>query len=256
MERKGRETMERLQKAIASSGYTSRRKAEDLIRAGRVEVNGEVVSELGFKVKQGDLIMIDGKALEGENKVYYVFYKPKSCICTLSDELGRKTVIDYFEGVKERIYPVGRLDYDTTGLLLMSNDGEFANLMMHPSSHLEKVYEVTISGLISGETLHKLEKGIYLEGVKTLPCKIKVVGKDVEHQTTMLMIKLIEGKNRQVKKMFETMGHRVKRLHRSQIGFIQLKGLRPGEYRMLKPQEVKDLKKLALYKKQKNIQRG
>lgn len=246
--------MERLQKAIANSGYTSRRKAEDLIRAGRVEVNGEVVSELGFKVKQGDLIMIDGKALEGENKVYYVFYKPKSCICTLSDELGRKTVIDYFEGIKERIYPVGRLDYDTTGLLFMSNDGEFANLMMHPSSHLEKVYEVTVSGLVSGETLHKLEKGIYLEGVKTLPCKIKVVGKDVEHQTTMLMIKLVEGKNRQVKKMFETMGHKVKRLHRSQIGLIQLKGLRPGEYRILKPQEVKDLKKMALYKKERNAQ--
>ncbi len=255
MERKGRETMERLQKAIANSGYTSRRKAEDLIRAGRVEVNGEVVSELGFKVKQGDLIMIDGKALEGENKVYYVFYKPKSCICTLSDELGRKTVIDYFEGIKERIYPVGRLDYDTTGLLFMSNDGEFANLMMHPSSHLEKVYEVTVSGLVTGETLHKLEKGIYLEGVKTLPCKIKVVGKDVEHQTTMLMIKLVEGKNRQVKKMFETMGHKVKRLHRSQIGLIQLKGLKPGEYRILKPQEVKDLKKMALYKKERNAQR-
>lgn len=119
--------MERLQKAIAASGYTSRRKAEDLIRQGRVKVNGEVVSELGFKVKQGDLIMVDDKALEGENKVYYLFYKPQGCICTLSDELGRPTVIDYFNDVSERIYPVGRLDYDTTGVLLMSNDGEFAN---------------------------------------------------------------------------------------------------------------------------------
>lgn len=247
--KKGHDTMERLQKAIAASGYTSRRKAEDLIRAGRVKVNGEVISELGFKVKQGDLIMIDDKAIEGENKVYYAFYKPKGCICSLSDELGRKTVIDYFEDVKERIYPVGRLDYDTTGMLFMSNDGEFANLMMHPSSHLEKVYEVTLSGLVSGETLHKLEKGVYLEGVKTLPCKIKVVGKDIEHQTTMLIIKLVEGKNRQVKKMFESMGHTVKRLHRCQIGLINLKGLRPGEYRRLKPQEVKDLKKMALTKK-------
>ena len=153
--------MERLQKAIATSGYTSRRKAEDLIREGRVKVNGEVISEMGFKVKKGDLIMIDDKALEGQNKVYYVFYKPKGCICSLSDELGRKTVIDYFEDIKERIYPVGRLDYDTTGLLLMSNDGDFANLMMHPSSHLEKVYEVTVSGLVNGDTLHKLEKGVY-----------------------------------------------------------------------------------------------
>lgn len=252
MEWKGRDTMERLQKAIAASGYTSRRKAEDLIRQGRVKVNGEVVSELGFKVKKGDMIMVDDNALEGENKVYYLFYKPKGCICTLSDELGRKTVVDYFEEVEERIYPVGRLDYDTTGVLIMSNDGEFANLLMHPSSHLEKIYEVTVDGLISGETLHKLETGVYLEGVKTLPCKIKVTGKDTEHKTTMLMIKLVEGKNRQVKKMFESMGHRVKRLHRIQIGFINLKGLTPGTYRRLKPQEVKDLKALALAKKEAN----
>ena len=241
--------MERLQKVIAASGYTSRRKAEDLIRQGRVKVNGEVVSELGVKVKKGDLIMVDDHALEGENKVYYLFYKPKGCICSLSDELGRETVVDYFEEVPERIYPVGRLDYDTTGVLMMSNDGEFANLMMHPSSHLEKVYEVTVDGLVNGETLHKLETGVYLEGVKTLPCKIKVTNKDIEHKTTMLLIKLVEGKNRQVKKMFESMGHRVKRLHRIQIGFINLKGLKPGEYRRLKPQEVKDLKALALKKK-------
>ncbi|MDE6952659.1 MAG: rRNA pseudouridine synthase [Erysipelotrichales bacterium] len=244
--------MERLQKAIAASGYTSRRKAEDLIRAGRVKVNGEVVSELGFKVKKGDLIEVDNQVLEGENKVYYMFYKPKGCICSLSDEFGRMTVVDFFKDVNERIYPVGRLDYDTTGVLLMSNDGEFANLMMHPSSHLEKVYEVTIDGLITGETLHQLEKGIYLEGVKTLPCKIKVTGKDMEHKTTMLMIKLVEGKNRQVKKMFETVGHKVKRLHRSQVGTVNLKGLRPGEYRIMKPQEVKELKTLALEKKIKN----
>lgn len=247
--------MERLQKAIAASGYTSRRKAEDLIVAGRVKVNGEVVSELGFKVKKGDLIMVDGKALEGENKVYYVFYKPKGCICTLSDELNRPTVIDYFPEVKERIYPVGRLDYDTTGVLLMSNDGEFANLMMHPSSHLEKVYEVTLDGLVDGQTLHQLEKGVYLEGAKTLPCKIKVTAKDMEHKTTMLMIKLVEGKNRQVKKMFESMGHRVKRLHRIQVGIIDLKGLTPGHYRLLKPQEVKDLKTLAMTKKASNEKR-
>lgn len=255
MDTKGRETMERLQKAIAASGLTSRRKAEDLIRQGRVKVNGEVVSELGFKVKQGDLILVDDKALEGENKVYYVFYKPKGCICSLNDELGRETVIDYFSDVKERIYPVGRLDYDTTGLLLMTNDGEFANLMMHPSSHLEKVYEVTVTGLVNGETLHKLEKGIYLEGVKTLPCKIKVVGKDNEHKTTMLMIKLVEGKNRQVKKMFETMGHNVKMLHRVQVGGINLKGLKPGRYRILKPREVKELKNMAIAKKNTQLTR-
>ncbi len=244
--------MERLQKAIAASGYTSRRKAEDLIRQGRVKVNGEVVNELGFKVKRGDLIMVDNQVLEGENKVYYLFYKPKGCICSLSDELGRKTVVDYFTDVPERIYPVGRLDYDTTGVLILSNDGEFANLLMHPSSHLEKVYEVTVDGLVNGETLHKLETGVYLEGVKTLPCKIKVTNKDIDHKTTMLLIKLVEGKNRQVKKMFESMGHKVKRLHRVQIGFVNLKGLTPGTYRRLKPQEVKDLKLMALAKKNTN----
>lgn len=237
--------MERLQKAIAASGYTSRRKAEDLIVQGKVEVNGKVVTELGTKVKQGDLITVEGKPLVGENKVYYVFYKPKGCVCTLDDEFDRPIITDYFTEVKERIYPVGRLDFDTTGLIIMSNDGEFANMIMHPRSHLEKIYEVSIEGLITGPTLNKLEKGVYLEGVKTLPCKIKVVDKDTEHKTTMLKIKLVEGKNRQVKKMFESVGHPVKRLHRVSIGGINLKGLTPGRYRILKPQEVKDLKKLV-----------
>ena len=211
--------MERLQKAIAASGYTSRRKAEDLIVQGKVEVNGKVVTELGTKVKQGDLITVEGKPLVGENKVYYVFYKPKGCVCTLDDEFDRPIITDYFTEVKERIYPVGRLDFDTTGLIIMSNDGEFANMIMHPRSHLEKIYEVSI--------------------------KIKVVDKDTEHKTTMLKIKLVEGKNRQVKKMFESVGHPVKRLHRVSIGGINLKGLTPGRYRILKPQEVKDLKKLV-----------
>ena len=237
--------MERLQKFIAASGYTSRRKAEDLIKQGRVVVNGEVVTELGTKVKSGDVVLVDGKAIVGENKVYYLFYKPKGFVCTLSDEFDRKTVVDYFKEVDERIYPIGRLDYDTTGALLMSNDGEFANMIMHPRSHLEKIYEVTVKGLIKSEDLHQLEKGIYLEGQKTMPCKIKVTYKDLEHKSTVLQIKLYEGKNRQVKKMFESVGYPVKRLHRISVGCVNLKGLRPGEYRGLKPQEVKDLKKLV-----------
>lgn len=245
--------MERLQKIIAASGYTSRRKAEDLIVQGRVMVNGETVTQLGFKVKQGDLIMIDGEIIESENKVYYVFYKPKACICSLNDEHNRTTVIDYFKDVEERIYPVGRLDYDTTGILFMTNDGDFANMMMHPSSHLEKIYDVTIEGLINGETLHQLEKGIYLDGVKTLPCKIRVTHKDMKHKTSVLKIKLYEGKNRQVKRMFESVGHNVKRLHRESIGGLNLGDLRPGEYRRLKPQEVKELKALANRKKNQKM---
>ena len=238
--------MERLQKAIATSGYTSRRKAEELIVQGKVKVNGEVVNELGYKVKKGDIISIDGKVLENENKVYYLLYKPKGYISSVKDEMGRRCVVDLLKEVKERVYPVGRLDYDTTGVLFLSNDGEFTNLITHPSSHLEKVYEVTLDGLINGEELHRLEKGVYLEGAKTLPCKIRVTGKDMEHKTTLLRIKLIEGKNRQVKKMFESIGFRVKRLHRLTVGGIGLKGLKPGEYRILKPQEVKDLRKLEL----------
>ncbi|MFQ6791581.1 pseudouridine synthase [Thomasclavelia sp.] len=237
--------MERLQKAIAASGYTSRRKAEELIVQGKVEVNGKVVTELGTKVKKGDYITVEGNPLTFENKVYYLFYKPKGCVCTLDDEFDRTKVIDYFTDVKERIYPVGRLDYDTTGLLIMSNDGEFANMIMHPRYHLEKIYEVSINGLINGPTIHKLEKGIYLEGTKTLPCKIKIINKDTEHKTTVLQIKLYEGKNRQVKKMFESVGHPVKRLHRLSVGGINLKGLTPGKYRILKPQEVKNLRNLV-----------
>lgn len=237
--------MERLQKVIAASGYTSRRKAEDLIVQGKVEVNGNIVKELGTKVKSGDYITVEGKHIIGENKVYYVFYKPKGCVCTLDDEFDRPKVTDYFDEVKERIYPVGRLDFDTTGVLIMSNDGDFANMIMHPRNHLEKIYEVSIKGLITGETLNKLEKGIYLEGAKTLPCKIKVTDKDTKHGTTMLKIKLHEGKNRQVKKMFESVGFPVKRLHRISVGGINLKGLTPGKSRILKPQEVKDLRKLV-----------
>ncbi len=237
--------MERLQKVIAASGYTSRRKAEQLIVEGKVEVNGSVVKELGTKVKSGDFITVEGKPIIGENKVYYVFYKPKSTVCTLNDEFDRQKVTDFFGDIEERIYPIGRLDYDTTGILLMTNDGEFANTVMHPRNHLEKIYEVSIKGLITGESLNKLEKGVYLEGVKTLPCKIKVVDKDMKHGTTMLQIKLYEGKNRQVKKMFESVGHPVKRLHRISVAGINLKGLTPGTYRILKPQEVKDIRKLA-----------
>ena len=237
--------MERLQKYIAASGYTSRRKAETLITEGRVSVNGVKVSELGSKVKQGDVVTVDGKPIIGENKVYYLFYKPKGCVCTLDDEFDRPKIVDYFTDVKERIYPVGRLDYDTTGVIIMSNDGEFANMIMHPRSHLEKIYEVTLKGLIKGPELNKLEKGIYLEGVKTLPCKIKITDRDMEHKTTMLQIKLTEGKNRQVKKMFESVGYPVKRLHRISVGGVTLKGLTPGKYRILKPQEVKNLKALV-----------
>ena len=230
---------ERLQKVIAQSGYTSRRKAEELIQQGKVTVNGEVVTVLGTKVTKKDTICVNGKIINKEDKVYYLFY-------------DRTCVADYFADSNERVYPVGRLDYDTTGALFMTNDGEFANLIMHPSSHLEKVYEVSVKGLLTKAEKNQLEKGIYLEGVKTLPCEIAITGNDEEHGTTMLLIRLVEGKNRQIKKMFEEVGHPVKRLRRIMIGPIDLKGLTPGTYRRLKPHEVNVLRTMALKKKNAN----
>lgn len=240
--------MERLQKVIAQTGYTSRRKAEELITQGRVSVNGEIVKVLGVKVKPSDQIMIDGEPLHKEEKVYYLFYKPAQCVSTMKDEFDRRCVADFFQDVKERVYPVGRLDYDSTGALFMTNDGEFANLMMHPSSHLQKVYDISITGLLEPATIKKLERGIYLEGVKTLPCQISIKGVDKEHQTTMLLIQLTEGKNRQIKKMFESVGHKVKRLHRVSIGDVTLQGLVPGSYRRLKPHEIHRLYAMATQK--------
>ena len=246
---------ERLQKVIAASGYTSRRKAEELIQQGKVTVNGEVVTVLGTKVTKKDRICVNGTYINKEEKVYYLFYKPEKCVCTMKDEHDRTCVADYFKDINERVYPVGRLDYDTTGALFMTNDGEFANLIMHPSSHLDKVYEVSVKGILTKQEKSQLEKGIYLEGVKTLPCQIAVTGMDEEHGTTMLMIRLVEGKNRQIKKMFEEVDHPVKRLRRIMIGPIDLKGLRPGEYRRLKPHEVNVLRNLALQKKAKGKKR-
>ena len=205
-------------------------KAEELIQQGKVTVNGEVVTVLGTKVTKKDTICVNGKIINKEDKVYYLFYKPEKCVCTMSDEHDRTCVADYFSDSNERVYPVGRLDYDTTGALFMTNDGEFANLIMHPSSHLEKVYEVSVKGLLTKAEKNQLERGIYLEGVKTLPCEIAITGNDEEHGTTMLMIRLV----------------------RIMIGPIDLKGLTPGTYRRLKPKEVNVLRTMALKKKNAN----
>ncbi|WP_173551670.1 pseudouridine synthase [uncultured Sharpea sp.] len=243
--------MERLQKVIAASGYTSRRKAEELIKQGKVAVNGIVVTELGTKVSKKDTITVNGQAIKKEEHEYYLFYKPKQVITSMHDDKGRKTVADYFTDVDKRVYPVGRLDWDTTGALIMTNDGEFANLMMHPSSHLPKIYYASLDGILLQREKRELEKGIYLDGVKTLPCEIVIRGVDEEHKTTMIAIRLIEGKNRQIKKMFEAVGHPVKRLHRLAIGDIEVTGLAPGEYRPLKIKEVRVLRAKALENKQK-----
>lgn len=232
--------MERLQKIIALSGYASRRKAEDLIKAGKVMVNGKVVRELGTKANFSDDILIDGKKIEREEKEYYIFNKPKGVITSTSDDKGRKVVTDYFE-TNKRLYPVGRLDYDTTGLLILTNDGELANLIMHPRNEIEKQYIAKLEGIIKGEEINKLKNGIVLDGTKCIPKRVKLREFDKKTNTSIVEIVICEGKNHEVKRLFESVSFNVLKLKRERIGFLTLGKLKSGEYRKLNPKEVKQL---------------
>jgi 23S rRNA pseudouridine2605 synthase len=177
--------MERLQKRIANSGYTSRRKAEVLIEEGKVKVNGETVTELGTKVKSSDTVEVEGIKLEQEDKLYILFYKPAQVITSVSDDKGRKVVTDYFKELDTRIYPVGRLDYDTSGLLLLTNDGDFTNLMTHPRYKIKKKYVVKLKGYLMREEVKALEKGVKLEDGVTQPATVKIKNQDKEKSTTL-----------------------------------------------------------------------
>lgn len=240
--------MERLQKVIAHAGIASRRKAEEMILEGRVKVNGSVVKELGRKVTSSDRIEVDGIQIEGEEPVYFLFYKPRGVISSVQDDKGRKVVTDFFETIKERIYPVGRLDYDTSGLLLLTNDGEFANLLMHPSNEIDKVYVAKTKGIPSREKLASLSRGIVLEDGKTAPAKTKLLSVDKKKDSAIVEITIHEGRNRQVRRMFEAIGHPVLKLKREKYGFLTLNGLRTGEIRELTHHEVKQLRVLAMKK--------
>ena len=236
--------MERLQKVIAASGVTSRRKAEVLISEGRVSVNGVVIREMGYKVKKGDQIEVDGELIQKENKVYYVMNKPKKCLCTLDDEHDRKTVVSLIQ-CDERIFPVGRLDYDTSGVLILTNDGEFANMIIHPRYHLPKTYDVLIDGILETSQIKEMEKGIMLDDGMTLPAKVRVRKKDYVHKKTKFDLTIVEGRNHQVKRMVEYFDYQVTSLHRKSLGFLKVDDMSQGSYRLLKPQEVKDLRRLA-----------
>ena len=240
--------MERLQKFIAESGYTSRRKAEELIKDGKVKVNGVVVTELGTKVDSKDSVEINGELLSKEDKVYYMLNKPRGVVCTASDEKGRKTVVDLID-TNERIYPVGRLDYDTTGMILLTNDGEFANSITHPKNNIDKVYIAKVKGIVKAEHIIPLEKGAMVNGYKTAPAKVKLRRVDREKKTSMVEITIHEGRNHEVKKMFEYVGLEVMKLKRERIAFLNLNGLNSGEYRRLTPKELKELYNLT-HKKQ------
>lgn len=232
--------MERLQKVIAMSGYCSRRKAEELIAQGKVKVNGQVVREMGVKVDNANQIMIDGQVLGKEEKEYILLYKPRGVVTTTSDDKHRKTVLDLVNSNK-RLYPVGRLDYDTTGILLLTNDGELTNLLIHPKNEIDKVYIAKIEGIMGGTAIQALEKGVIIDGKRTARCKIKVRRTDKKTNTSLVQITIHEGKNHQVKKMFESVGYPVIKLKRESIAFLDLTGLKPGEYRYLTVKEVKKL---------------
>ena len=229
--------MERLQKVIAASGISSRRKAEELIVAGKVKVNGNVVTELGTKVSGKDIVEVNGKVISKEEKEYYLLNKPRGVITSTSDDKDRKTVVDLIN-TKARIFPVGRLDYDTTGLILLTNDGEFANIMMHPKNQIDKVYIAKVKGLIKGEQINKLKEGITLDNQLLKASRVKLRKTNLETNTSIVEITIHEGKNHQIKRMFESVGFPVLKLKREREGFFQLENLKSGEYRKLTPKEV------------------
>ncbi len=244
--------MERLQKVLAQSNIASRRKSEEIILAGRVKVNGEVIKELGFKVSKDDIIKVDDQEISRAAYVYFLMNKPTGYVSTTSDEKSRKTVIDLLEDEHRemRIYPVGRLDFDTAGLLLLTNDGDFTNKMTHPEHEIEKEYLARVEGVVIRKKIVQLRKGVIIdEDYLAVPKSVHLIEIDKEHQTTLISITLIEGRNKQVRKMLEAIGHPVKKLTRVRYDFLTLQGVERGMYRPLKIHEVKKLYADATFKK-------
>ncbi len=232
----------RIQKMIADSGYCSRRKAEAMIEQGRVKLNGHPV-KLGDKCGFKDLITIDGERLympRKKNFVYIMLNKPRGYVTTVSDDLDRRCVMDLLEDVEERVYPVGRLDRNSEGLLLFTNDGEFANNIMHPSRHISKTYRVTVRPDITDEQLVRLSEGIEIDGKMTLPATVVVKTKEPGRVVLLMTIK--EGRNRQIRRMCEAVGLEVARLRRISIGPVKLGVLKPGTWRELTAEELRALR--------------
>jgi 23S rRNA pseudouridine2605 synthase len=228
----------RLQKYIAQCGIASRRHAEEMIKAGRVRINGVKVTEMGTLVSDKDRIEVDGKRIKKEKRLVYIMLnKPAGYVTTVSDPQGRKTVLDLVKDVDERIYPVGRLDYDTTGLLILTNDGDFAYESTHPGQETKKTYIAEVMGLPSNDTLRTLRNGVILDGRATSPAEVEVI--EIRDKSTVLKIVIHEGRNRQVKRMCEAVGHPVLRLKRTAIGKLTLGNLKPGEWRYLSAQEIR-----------------
>ncbi len=233
--------LERLQKILSQAGIASRRQAETMITAGKVAVNGEVITELGSKADPDqDMIVVEGKPLVIVSaKRYILLYKPSGYMTTLKDPEGRPLVIDLLKGIGERVYPVGRLDYNSEGLLLLTNDGDWANRLAHPRYEIDKEYHVRVQGGVSPAQIARLAAGVNLEDGKTAPATVELL-KESEHNT-WISVTIHEGRYRQVRRMCESVGLSVVRLRRNRYGFLNLAGLNPGEFRELTPEEAKRL---------------
>ncbi|RQD67190.1 MAG: rRNA pseudouridine synthase [Tindallia sp. MSAO_Bac2] len=236
----------RLQKYLAQCGIASRRKCELYIHNGEVAVNGKIITEMGYIVDPyKDHITFRGNDVKNpENNVYLLLNKPKETVTTSKDQFNRKSVIDLVD-VPQRVYPVGRLDYHTTGLLILTNDGELAQRLTHPSHSIEKIYQALVKGEVSQDTLQKLRLGIEIDGRKTRKATARIVRSYTGKNRTLLEIGIKEGRNRQVRKMCEAVDHPVIYLKRISVGSLTIGNLKPGEYRNLKPEEVNRLKKEA-----------
>ena len=244
--------MERLQKVLAQANIASRRKSETIILEGRVKVNGVIVTELGFQVSANDDIEVDGKAIEKAEHLYFLLNKPTGYVSTTSDEKNRKTVIDLLEPEHQtvRLYPVGRLDFDTAGLLLITNDGDLTKRLTHPQHEIEKEYLVRVEGIVIRKKIVELRKGVMIDkNYKAVPKEVRLLELDKKNQSTLLSITLIEGKNKQVRKMIQSLGYEVKKLTRIRYDFLTLEGVERGTYRPLKIHEIKQLYAHSLPKK-------
>lgn len=236
--------MERLQKIIANSGFCSRRKAEELIQKGLVTVNGKTITDLGTKASLGDAITVNGKTIKQEIKEYILLYKPRGIITSTTDEKGRKTVTDLIE-TENRLYPVGRLDYDTSGLLILTNDGELTNKLIHPKNEIQKQYIVKIDEAVNPKLIKKMLTGVISDNEKLKADRVKIKKLDKKNNKTIIEIVIHEGKYHQVKRMFEAIGYQVASLKREKLAFLDLTGLKSGEYRHLTLKEVKKLYSLT-----------
>lgn len=232
--------MIRLQKYISECGIASRRKAEELITNGKVSVNGKIVKELGTKINESDAVVVNGKLLKKDVKKYYLLYKPREVISSSKDEKGRKTVVNLIK-TTDRIYPIGRLDYDTTGIILLTNDGELSNLLTHPSHNVEKEYLAKVKGFFKKEDANKLSDGVILNGKKTKKALFKMDRYDKKSDSSYVKVIITEGRNHQIKDMFALLGYEVLKLKRERYAFLNLSGLKSGEYRQLTIKEVKQL---------------